>query len=563
MSAFGGDQFKLPQQRVELAKFFSLFYFAINAGSMISTTVTPMLRADVRCFGNNDCYSLAFGVPAVLMICSMVIFVMGKHLYQLHPPSGNSIFGVSQCVTSAYKGWQQEKGKKTLPFLDYATPAVGPEMVHETKCLFKILLLYVPFPIFWALADQQGSRWTFQATHMDGSVGNFSIKPDQMQVINPLLILIFIPLFDYIVYPVLAGVGIRRPLQKLSLGLLLAAIGFFLSAMVELRLEEEAPSAFPDAADIVHLRLYNGMPCRYEFISDLGSAAGGSPYEHSIEPLGMWSHLGLYVPVPTEYVFRAQAQVDREKKNCPNIDGRLKLKPGTSTSYFLTQGALQQFSDGLKSSLAKRSYKPPLLRTLFNTPHGEGPIQLRASCASSAPGVQLDISNLSALHEIDFGHGELNINGKRAASFEANNGGLYSLLVEGNALDGYVSGLILILDHADPLPPFFTEIQHVASSAYHVGVHALAAAADRSDDCRRDNVLSHGAGVLIYPGASQHEGRAPGLLAALCGHWQPHGRLYRKGQVRRLTVCGVCAFRNHHADQSGNFSLSVEKLQVH
>lgn len=414
-----------------------------------------MLRADVRCFGNNDCYSLAFGVPAVLMICSMVIFVMGKHLYQLHPPSGNSIFGVSQCVTSAYKGWQQEKGKKTLPFLDYATPAVGPEMVHETKCLFKILLLYVPFPIFWALADQQGSRWTFQATHMDGSVGNFSIKPDQMQVINPLLILIFIPLFDYIVYPVLAGVGIRRPLQKLSLGLLLAAIGFFLSAMVELRLEEEAPSAFPDAADIVHLRLYNGMPCRYEFISDLGSAAGGSPYEHSIEPLGMWSHLGLYVPVPTEYVFRAQAQVDREKKNCPNIDGRLKLKPGTSTSYFLTQGALQQFSDGLKSSLAKRSYKPPLLRTLFNTPHGEGPIQLRASCASSAPGVQLDISNLSALHEIDFGHGELNINGKRAASFEANNGGLYSLLVEGNALDGYVSGLTLILDHADPLSPFF------------------------------------------------------------------------------------------------------------
>lgn len=502
MSAFGGDQFKLPQQRLELAKFFSLFYFAINAGSMISTTVTPMLRADVRCFGNNDCYSLAFGVPAVLMICSMVIFVMGKRLYQLHPPSGNSIFGVAQCVTSAYKGWQQEKGKKTLPFLDYATPAVGPEMVHETKCLFKILLLYVPFPIFWALADQQGSRWTFQATHMDGSVGNFSIKPDQMQVINPLLILIFIPLFDYIVYPVLAGVGIRRPLQKLSLGLLLAAIGFFLSAMVELRLEEKAPSASPDAADIVHLRLYNGMPCRYEFISDLGSAAGGSAYEHSIEPLGMWSHLGLYVPVPTEYMFRAQAQVDREKKNCPNIEGRIELKPGTSTSYFLTQGALQQFSDGLKSSLAKRSYKPPLLRTLFNTPHGEGPIQLRASCASSAPGVQLDISNLSALHEINFGHGELNINGKRAASFEANNGGLYSLLVEGNALDGYVSGLILILKQLLILCRLiFAEIQHVASCAYHVGVHALAAAADRSDDCRRDNVLSHGAGILIHPGA--------------------------------------------------------------
>lgn len=436
VSAFGGDQFQLPEQRAELAKFFSLFYFAINAGSMISTTVTPMLRADIHCFGQNDCYSLAFGVPAVLMIFSMLIFVMGKRIYKIHPPAGNAIFGVSQTVTCAYQGWQEQRGKRTLPFLDYATPSVGPQMVDETKCLFKILLLYLPFPMFWALADQQGSRWTFQAAHMDGSIGSFSIKPDQMQVINPLLILLFIPLFDYFVYPKLAHIGIRRPLQKLSLGLLLAAIGFFLSAMVEMRLEENAPSAFPHAADIAHLRIYNGMPCRYEFTSDLGSAAGGSPYAHSIEPLGMWSHLGLYAPAPAEYAFRAEPQA--ETKNCPNIEGRIVLEPGASTSYFLAQGALQKFSDGLKSSLAKRSKKPPLLRTLFNTPHGEGPIQLRAS-SSSAPGVQLDSGNLSALHEISIGRGELDINGQRAASFEAKNGGLYSLLVEGNANDGYVS----------------------------------------------------------------------------------------------------------------------------
>lgn len=71
VSAFGGDQFKLPEQEKYLGYFFSLFYFAINAGSLISTFLTPILRADVHCFGDNDCYSLAFGVPGILMIISI------------------------------------------------------------------------------------------------------------------------------------------------------------------------------------------------------------------------------------------------------------------------------------------------------------------------------------------------------------------------------------------------------------------------------------------------------------------------------------------------------------
>ncbi|XP_030568854.1 peptide transporter family 1 [Drosophila novamexicana] len=435
VSAFGGDQFQLPAQAVDLAKFFSLFYFAINAGSMISTTVTPILRADVYCFGEEDCYSLAFGVPAILMIVSMLIFVAGKRRYKLHPPSGNMIFGVSQCITNAYKGWRHNRrDKPMMHFLDYATPVVGQQMVYETKCLTKILLLYVPFPIFWALSDQQGSRWTFQATHMDGSILGYQIKPDQMQVVNPLLILAFIPLFDYLIYPLLARVGIKRPLQKLSIGLLLAAFGFFLSAAVELRLEQLEPAATPSAPDMAHLRLYNGMPCRYDFTSDLVKDSDSD----SIESLGMWSNLGLHVPQPKEYTFLARPQT----KQCPSIEGSIRLEPGKSVSYFLANAKLQEFPDGLSS--AQRINRPPLLRTLVNTPAGEGPVLLRAP-VSGVPGIRLDIGNLTALHEISLGYGELDINGKRAASFEAKNGGLYSLLVQGNARDGYQYNMLEVV----------------------------------------------------------------------------------------------------------------------
>lgn len=71
VSSFGGDQFVVPQQEKQLQQFFSVFYFSINAGSVISCFLTPMLRANVSCFGDDKCYPLAFGVPAVLMCLSV------------------------------------------------------------------------------------------------------------------------------------------------------------------------------------------------------------------------------------------------------------------------------------------------------------------------------------------------------------------------------------------------------------------------------------------------------------------------------------------------------------
>lgn len=71
VAAFGGDQFKLPEQAAQMTTFFSIFYFAINCGSLISSTITPILRHDVSCFGEDDCFPLAFGVPGILMILSI------------------------------------------------------------------------------------------------------------------------------------------------------------------------------------------------------------------------------------------------------------------------------------------------------------------------------------------------------------------------------------------------------------------------------------------------------------------------------------------------------------
>ncbi|GBO42424.1 Peptide transporter family 1, partial [Araneus ventricosus] len=97
VSAFGGDQFSSRQEK-ERQKFFSVFYFAINGGSVLSTLLTPILRADVHCLGSNSCYPLAYGIPAVLMIVALILFLIGKPLYKMKPADGNIFQSVFKCI---------------------------------------------------------------------------------------------------------------------------------------------------------------------------------------------------------------------------------------------------------------------------------------------------------------------------------------------------------------------------------------------------------------------------------------------------------------------------------
>jgi POT family proton-dependent oligopeptide transporter len=57
--------------------------------------------------------------------------------------------------------------------------------------------------------------------------------PSQIQVVNPVLILLGIPLFTYVVYPLCDKVWKLTPLRKIGIGFLITAGAFALSAMIE------------------------------------------------------------------------------------------------------------------------------------------------------------------------------------------------------------------------------------------------------------------------------------------------------------------------------------------
>ncbi|KAM7380071.1 hypothetical protein PAMP_003391 [Pampus punctatissimus] len=235
VAAFGGDQFD-EEHVSERQKFFSIFYMSINSGSLLSTVITPILRSDVQCFGG-DCYALAFGVPAALMVAALVVFISGSGLYKRTPPQGNILLEVCNCIGFAIKNRccisKDEPERKH--WLDWAEEKYSKRLIQEIKMVLRVFVLYIPLPMFWALFDQQGSRWTLQATRMNLAFGNlFIIEPDQMQMLNALLILVFVPIFDLIIYPL---VGLCRinvtPLRKMAAGMVFAALAFGAATLVE------------------------------------------------------------------------------------------------------------------------------------------------------------------------------------------------------------------------------------------------------------------------------------------------------------------------------------------
>ncbi|CAO2591924.1 Solute carrier family 15 member 1 [Lemmus lemmus] len=247
VSAFGGDQFEEGQEK-QRNQFFSIFYLAINAGSLISTIVTPILRVqECGIHSQQACYPLAFGVPAALMAVSLIVFVLGSGMYKKFQPQGNIMSKVAKCIGFAIKNRFRHRSKefpKREHWLDWAKEKYDERLITEVKMVMKVMFLYIPLPMFWALFDQQGSRWTLQATTMSGKIGSIEIQPDQMQTVNAILIVVMVPIMDAVVYPLIAKCFNFTSLKKMTVGMFLASMAFVAAAIVQVEIDKTLP-VFP------------------------------------------------------------------------------------------------------------------------------------------------------------------------------------------------------------------------------------------------------------------------------------------------------------------------------
>ena len=202
VSANVGDQFGESNKHL-LSKMFGWFYFSINAGSFISTILCPWLLADPR-FGPR----WAFGIPGVAMFIATLFFWAGRKKMVHVPPAG--------------LGYLRETFSK-----------------NGLLTLLRIAMVYVFVIIFWALWDQSnGIEWTIQAEKMDLHWFGMDLIAAQVQTANPILILIFIPLVNYVLYPAISKVFPLTPLRKIGIGLFLTALSFVVIVWIQAQIDQ-------------------------------------------------------------------------------------------------------------------------------------------------------------------------------------------------------------------------------------------------------------------------------------------------------------------------------------
>ncbi|XP_073229482.1 solute carrier family 15 member 2-like [Porites lutea] len=295
VSAFGGDQFTSDQTHL-LQSFFSVFYFAINAGSLLSMLITPVLRGDVKCF-KDDCYPLAFGVPAILMIIAIAFFWCGRHKYKSVPLTGNIVWTVVKAMSYALKRRITTKGEKKDHWMDWADDTYDAQLIQDIKALCKVLFMFLPLPVFWTLFDQQGSRWVLQAQQMDGDAGFLgTIKPDQMQALNALFIILLIPLFEGVVYPLFKR---PRPLKRMCTGMFLACVAFVIAGFVQMKIQSaDLVKDAPPSGQAI-LQVINTLQCPVTLNLENKNITVASHRKSSEQHLSVHKNLTLMITSPT------------------------------------------------------------------------------------------------------------------------------------------------------------------------------------------------------------------------------------------------------------------------
>ncbi len=202
VSANVGDQFTAKNQHL-IERAFSIFYLAINAGSLISIYLCPeLLQKGGRL--------LAFGLPASAMLIATAAFWLGRRKFTVVPPAG--------------KAWLRD-----------ALSAEGRAVIGS------LVGIYAFIACFWALWEQSnGQTWTLQAESslMDKNLGfGFTVLPAQIQVVNGIFILTLVPLFSFGVYPLAAKFVKVTSLRKIGAGFFLTASSFLIVSWIEAQIQ--------------------------------------------------------------------------------------------------------------------------------------------------------------------------------------------------------------------------------------------------------------------------------------------------------------------------------------
>jgi POT family proton-dependent oligopeptide transporter len=285
VSAHVGDQFGRGNW-FRLRTIYQAFYFIINFGSFFAYLLIPLIwkYAGVR---------VAFGIPGVLMLASVVVFWMGRNKFIHVPPSPGGKRGLLDAASSiaffmavghlfftigrpwplvaglsaaclavgallfvwrqsiarddgflavtltALATWLRRPGRG---FWAGARARLGADAVEGPIAVLRIASVFFLVSAFWALFDQKASSWVLQAESLNLKVWGVTLLPSQIQSANPVLVMVLIPYTQRLLYPTAQRLGFPlTPLRRMTVGLVLASLATAVIALIQGAIDRNGP----------------------------------------------------------------------------------------------------------------------------------------------------------------------------------------------------------------------------------------------------------------------------------------------------------------------------------
>lgn len=229
VSAHVGDQFTEDNRQL-VKKVFDLFYWMINFGSFFSTVLIPWVLVKYGA-------SWAFGIPGILMAIATFVFWLGRDQYVHVPPTKDTgTQGFMPVFLLALRRWPKRPAGQT--FWDGARGRFSEEEIDAARAAAAVFKLFITVSIFWALFFQHQSSWVLQARSMNLHVLGMNLEASQLSALNPIMVMLLIPVFSLFVYPAVERLGIAvTSLRKMSTGMGLAAFSFVAAALIQVPLD--------------------------------------------------------------------------------------------------------------------------------------------------------------------------------------------------------------------------------------------------------------------------------------------------------------------------------------
>jgi len=164
-------------------------------------------------------------IPAILFAVGVSTFFVGRTRYKTTAPDGAVLIRTWRVMRYAMAN---RGGPPVEHWLDRSKGIPGAEwtdkFVEELQRTLKACQVFLFYPFYWALYGNMSDNFINQGINMSRPSW---LGPEQLNLINSLVLVISIPIFDAYIFPYLRRKGMRLgPITRITIGFLIVVSGF-------------------------------------------------------------------------------------------------------------------------------------------------------------------------------------------------------------------------------------------------------------------------------------------------------------------------------------------------